>query len=355
MQPENPRNLTRFPLFHIYTCRTNKDYFFQELKGSNSTRDMFSQINNTLLSISKSKSNVNLHIHDLAKSASTITIKVEEVPEEPVPEPPKKQEKGKKEKENKESLESKDKSLESKDMNKNLVPLVKKVESKPVAPEPVMSKESILAKKREEEKEKMERMKMSKKLDAVFGVIRKEPPVEEVKTEIKIRGMGDVTLDRKAPAKKNPIEHNKPDEYELKRAARQQIAMPEKPATFKKPKPKPKAESPKPSPPPEPPKSPITIEKVKAKKSCLVFVRKPSTPPKEKSPDLQEKFWPRQKLPTPEPEPEPIVKELTPPPPALPVFNSPLKIGINGFDRMGRLAFRAAFQSGLDVRIYLEI
>ena len=194
---------------------------------------MFSQINNTLLSISKSKSNVNLHIHELAKSASSITIKVEEVPEEPVPEPPKKQEKeDKKEKEKKESLESKD-------MNKNLVPLVKKVESKPVAPEPVMSKEIILAKKREEEKEKMERMKMSKKLDAVFGVIRKEPPVEEVKTEIKIRGMGDVTLDRKAPAKKNPIEHNKPDEYELKRAARQQIAMPEKPATFKKPKPKP--------------------------------------------------------------------------------------------------------------------
>ena len=50
---------------------------------------MFSQINNTLLSISKSKSNVNLHIHELAKSASSITIKVEEVPEVPVPETPK--------------------------------------------------------------------------------------------------------------------------------------------------------------------------------------------------------------------------------------------------------------------------
>ena len=297
---------------------------------------MFSQINNTLLSISKSKSNVNLHIHELAKSASTIKIKVEEEPEPAVE--PKKQEK--------------EEQLERKDMNKNLVPLVKKVESKPVEPQPVMSKENILAKKREEEREKVERMKMSKKLDAVFGVIRKEPPVEEVKTEIKIRGMGDVTLDRKAPAKKNPVEHNKQDEYELKRAARQQIAMPDKPATYKKPKPKPKAESPKPDP-PEPPVSPITIEKIKAKKSCLLFVSKPPSPPrKEKSPDLQEKFWPRQKLPTPEPqpEPEPITRELTPPPPPSPVFNSPLKIGINGFDRMGRLAFRAAFQSGLDVR-----
>merc|ERR1712192_274238 len=162
---------------------------------------------------------------------------------------------------------------------------------KPVEPQPAMSKESILAKKREEEREKVERMKMSKKLDAVFGVIRKEPPVEvEVKTEIKIRGMGDVTLDRKAPAKKNPLEHNKQDEFELKRAARQQIAMPEKPATYKKPKPK-------------------------AKKSCLLFVSKPPSPPKkEKSPDLQEKFWPRQKLPTPEPQPEPeaMARELTP-------------------------------------------
>ena len=248
--------------------------------------------------------------------------------------------------------QEKEEQLETKDMNKNLVPLVKKVESKPVESQPVMSKESILAKKREEERERLERMKMSKKLDAVFGVIRKEPPVEEVKTEIKIRGMGDVTLDRKAPAKKNPIEHNKQDEYDLKRAARQQIAMPDKPATYKKPKPKPKAESPKPDP-PEPPTSPITIEKIKAKKSCLLFVTKPPSPPKkEKSPDLQDKFWPRQKLPSPEPhpEPEPIPRELTPPPPPSPVFNSPLKIGINGFDRMGRLAFRAAFQSGLDVR-----
>lgn len=296
---------------------------------------MFSQINNTLLSISKSKSNVNLHIHELAKSASTIAIKVEEEPE-PAVEPIK---------------QEKEEQLETKDMNKNLVPLVKK----PVEPQPVMSKESILAKKREEEREKVERMKMSKKLDAVFGVIRKEPPVEvEVKTEIKIRGMGDVTLDRKAPAKKNPLEHNKQDEFELKRAARQQIAMPEKPATYKKPKPKPKPESPKPDP-PEPPVSPITIEKIKAKKSCLLFVSKPPSPPKkEKSPDLQEKFWPRQKLPTPEPQPEPeaMARELTPPPPPSPVFNSPLKIGINGFDRMGRLAFRAAFQSGLDVRSF---
>ena len=200
---------------------------------------MFSQINNTLLSISKSKSNVNLHIHDLAKSASTTKIKVEEGPEPP----------------QQPRINEKDEQLDTRDMNKNLVPL----ETKVAEPQPIMSKENLLAKKREEERERMERMKMSRKLDAVFGVIRKEPPVEEVKTEIKIRGMGDVTLDRKAPAKK--IEQNKVDEFELKRAARQQIAMPDKPATYKKAKAKPKEEPPK----PEPPVSPITIEKIKAK------------------------------------------------------------------------------------------
>ena len=48
--------------------------------------------------------------------------------------------------------QEKEEQLETKDMNKNLVPLVKKVESKPVEPQPVMSKENILAKKREEER-----------------------------------------------------------------------------------------------------------------------------------------------------------------------------------------------------------
>ena len=45
---------------------------------------MFSQINNTLLSISKSKSNINLHLHELAKSTSSVQVQdlVQEEPEE---------------------------------------------------------------------------------------------------------------------------------------------------------------------------------------------------------------------------------------------------------------------------------
>lgn len=281
---------------------------------------MFSQINSTLLTISKSKSNVNLHLHDLIKSASSAQInKVqEETPKEI-------------------SEKAKEKTPTQ---NKNLVQFEKKEAPKPPSPKPELTRDSILAKKREEERERMERMRMSKKLDDVFGVLRSEP-VEDIRTErteIKIRGMGDVSLQQKGPPKKSAHEHNKPDEYELKRAARSKIAMPDKPATYKKPKPKPKEKSPSPKPPPKP------------KKSCFVFIPKPVTPPPERppTPDLATKFWPTPKLPTPEPAP---CQALRPPPaPAPTTSKSSLKIGINGFDRVGRLAFRAAFLAGLEVR-----
>ena len=72
--------------------------------------------------------------------------------------------------------------------------------------------------------------------------------------------MGNVSLNRQR-TKKTEVEHNKMDEYEQKRAARQQISMPDKPATYKKPKkpsPPKKEESPpcalEPLPKPEPPK-----------------------------------------------------------------------------------------------------
>ena len=104
--------------------------------------------------------------------------------------------------------------------------------------------------------------------------------------------------------------------------------MPDKPATFKKPKPKPKEEPPK-EPSPKPKEySPKPVEKPKAKKSCFVFVQaKAATPPRERTPDLQLKFWPVKEVEL--PEPESIPRELTPPPPA-PLCTSPLRIGING-------------------------
>merc|ERR1712098_394781 len=106
--------------------------------------------------------------------------------------------------------------------------------------EPKQTYQEIMEQRRIANKEKMELMKMSKKLDEVFGVIRSESVDDIKKTEITMRGMGNVSLNRQR-TKKAEVEHNKMDQYEQKRAARQQISMPDKPATYKKPK--------KPSPP----------------------------------------------------------------------------------------------------------
>ena len=237
------------------------------------------------------------------------------------------------------------------------------------------SHQDLMEQRRQANKEKMELMKMSKKLDEVFGVIRTEP-VEEIKTEITVRGMGNINLKRGA-TKKTEVEHNKMDQYEQKRASRQQIAMPEKPATFKKPVKPQKEETPKePTPPSTPKPEPVPPSTPKPKKSNFMFIPKPPTPPKEptpppprqktptppptpppktptpplppakeKTPDLQAKFWPTTELPTPAPvtvqeEPDDLI-QLQP--------EKPLKVGINGFDRIGRLAFRAALESGLDI------
>jgi len=226
---------------------------------------------------------------------------------------------------------------------------------------------SPLEQKRQAEREKMERLKMSKKLDEVFGVIRSES-VEDIKTQITVRGMGDINLNRQK-IRKTKVEHNKLDEYEQKRVARQQISMPDKPATYKKPKPK-VQEIPKPI---EEPKNNIevhdipkpikepknNIEETKKeeekpppkKKSNFVFIPKPESPPteptvKQGTPDLQSKFWPILKLPTPDPQEENTMNDHEE---EAPENHLPVKIGINGFDQIGRLAFRAAFDVGLDV------
>merc|ERR1712228_979209 len=108
---------------------------------------------------------------------------------------------------------------ENKDLNKNLVskdpPQNANTEIILEQANP-LSIQSPIEQRREAERLKFERERMSKKLDEVFGVIRSES-VDDIKTEIKVR--------------KTTVEHNKMDEYEQKRVARQQISMPEKPAT----------------------------------------------------------------------------------------------------------------------------
>ena len=257
--------------------------------------------------------------------------------------------KNKKDSESKKSEKSDRKSAESNNTPDKEAKPKDNIDAKP-------SYQEIMEQRRQENKEKMERMKMSKKLDEVFGVLRSESVDDIKKTEITVRGMGNINLNRQKQ-KKSEVEHNKMDEYEQKRTTRQQIAMPEKPATFKKPKKSiPKEETPpKPTPAVEPPSKPDETPKPK-KKSNFVFITKVPTPPKEptpppptpvkeKTPDLETKFWPTPKLPTPVPlqmeaEEEDLI-QLEP--------TKPLKIGINGFDRIGRLAFRTALESGLNV------
>ena len=96
---------------------------------------------------------------------------------------------------------------------------------------------------RKQAEEARERIPM--KLDAIFAPMRSES-VDDMKTEIKIRGMGDIKL-KPQVISKSSVDRNKLDEvHEQRRAARQQIAMPDKPAKFKRLKPKPKPKEPSP-------------------------------------------------------------------------------------------------------------
>ena len=191
----------------------------------NAPKDLFSQVNNTLVFIQKSKSNADLKLNqDISRSESNKDIPISDSKKDRI-----------------ESVKVKithsfcklrnnfgnlNKNLlqdhEEKEMNKNLsnkmpentkhpdgetkktVKEIKELESN-------MPVQSPIEQRRQAEREKMERLKMSKKLDEVFGVIRSES-VDEMRTEIKVRGMGDINLKRQV-VKKPKVEHNKIDEY----------------------------------------------------------------------------------------------------------------------------------------------
>ena len=101
-------------------------------------------------------------------------------------------------------------------------------------------------------KKQIEEARGTMKLDAIFAPMRFESFDE--KTEIKIRGMGDIQLKPQVIGKSS-FDHNKLDEvHDQRRIARQQISMPDKPAKFKKPKPKPLPKEPSPVKEPSPEK-----------------------------------------------------------------------------------------------------
>jgi len=276
--------------------------------------DLFSQIKSTVFSIQKSKSRSELRLgmqtSELAKSPSTA-----KVPEEP---------------EKKKSVDEKQgyPHRETTKTNKE-----KTEKEKDPEPEALPFIASPLIKKRMLEQQREEAPPM--KLDAIFAPIRSDS-VDDMKTNIKIRGMGDINL-KPQVIQKSSVDRNKMDqEYDKKRQARQQIAMPDKPVKFKKPKKKVKEVTPPPKEAtPPPPKEP-TPPPPRDPTPPIVTIREPTPPPPTPPP--------REPTPAREPTPEPVpqIQERL-------SGRLPPRLGINGFDRTGRLVLRALIEAGFSI------
>ena len=95
--------------------------------------------------------------------------------------------------------------------------------------------------------QEQERGSSMMKLDAIFAPMRSES-VDELRTSIRIRGMGDVNLKPQVIQKKG-FDHNKMDQaIEQKKIQQKRISMPDKPTKYKKPKPKSPPNEPSPTP-----------------------------------------------------------------------------------------------------------
>ena len=187
---------------------------------------------------------------------------------------------------------------------------------------------------------------MPKKLDEVFGSIR-DAPVTPAKAPSPVPMMSSVYVDPDFdPGQKDvkgiseTVKLKKSDKKPLKPEVKKEKIKFELPA--KKPKrPKPKEESPPPleevkTPPP--PKSPTPPPKAPTPP-------KEPTPPPPKEPTPPPPKEPTPEIPEEEPEAEVIIK-----PKFSPTKILPPKIGINGFNGVGRLVLRAALEIGLDVK-----
>lgn len=178
-----------------------------------------------------------------------------------------------------------------------------------------------------------------KKLDEIFGPVR-DAPVSTISAGVyvdpdfdpgqkDIKGM-DETVKLKKSARKPTKDEPKKEKFKYE--------LPSKPAKFSKPKPKeatppPKEATPPPKEPTPPPKEPTPVPK------------EPTPPPKEVTPP------PKQAPPPKSPSPPPLEEEIIPEieERISPTKILPPKIGINGFNGVGRLVLRAAIESGLNV------
>jgi glyceraldehyde-3-phosphate dehydrogenase/erythrose-4-phosphate dehydrogenase len=163
-----------------------------------------------------------------------------------------------------------------------------------------------------------------------------DPDFDPNKKEIK--GMSEnVQLKKTAKNKKDAPKKEVP---ESKLSAREKMmANLGKPAKFKKPKPAEKAKEP--TPPPTEEKEPSPLPPVdEPKEPSPVVLPKELTPIKEPTPK------PKSPLPPP-PSEEEYIQECRSPSPTKML---PPKIGINGFNGVGRIVLRSAIESGLDIK-----
>ena len=240
--------------------------------------------------------------------------------------------------------------------------------------------------KEEEERKRQEKRKQinpyddaPKKMDDIFGPMRggKKPTTTQQKVKSptpppkeptpppaytpsvytdpdfdpnkkEIAGMSEsVKLKKTAKNKKEPT---KKDAFESKSQTREKLmANMGKPAKWSKPKPAQKPKEPTPPPveekeptPPPIPQTPPPTPVEKPKEPSPIVLQKEPTPPKEPTPEPP----PLSPLPPPEHEEQSTEEYRSPSPTRM----LPPKIGINGFNGVGRIVLRAAIESGLDVK-----
>ena len=171
-----------------------------------------------------------------------------------------------------------------------------------------------------------------------------DPDFDPNKKEI--AGMSEsVKLKKTAKNKKEPA---KKDAAESKSQTREKLmANMGKPAKWSKPKPAAKPKEPTPPPveekeptPTPPPQTPPPTPVEKQKEPSPIVLQKEPTPLKDPTPE------PISQLPPPEKEEQSTDEYRSPSPTKM----LPPKIGINGFNGVGRIVLRAAIESGLDVK-----
>lgn len=170
-----------------------------------------------------------------------------------------------------------------------------------------------------------------------------DPDFDPNKKEI--AGMSEsVKLKKTAKNKKDPP---KKEAFESKSSTREKLmANMGKPAKWSKPKPPPKPKTPTPPPveekePTPPPQTPPPTPIEEPKEPTPIVLQKEPSPPKEPTPE------PPPLSPLPPPVKEESIEEYRSPSPTRML---PPKIGINGFNGVGRIVLRAAIESGLDVK-----